>query len=70
MQQLQDILLKPLHKRAISKLTSTTAAIHCFPSILRSGLWNSNIKKFIKYFQIQNMFICEMICNTKTPLYY
>lgn len=51
MQWLQDLLLKSFHKRAISKLISTTAAIHWFPSILRSGLWNSNIKKWQSTFK-------------------
>lgn len=44
MQQLQDILLKPLNKRVISKHAATAAAVHLLLNIMWSSFWNSSIK--------------------------
>lgn len=45
---LHDMLLKPLHKRDISTVTS--AAAHWLQTVVRSGLWKSRIKNY----KIQN----------------
>lgn len=49
MQQLQDILLKPLNKRVISMLTSTAATVHLLLTVMWSGLWNDSIRNDNKY---------------------